>query len=162
MPPNRKSKQPPPRPFPWRCNDCAKKSVEISHVSYDAQVRHDGRLHEFVVPKLEIPVCASCGTKVFTEAVDEQVNAALRIHLSLLSPEQIREALRRLGVTQKELASHLRIAEATLSRWVNATQIQSRSMDTLLRLYFGLQQVRHTLREPHADASLGLDVPHHA
>jgi transcriptional regulator with XRE-family HTH domain len=75
--------------------------------------------------------------------------------LGLLTPEQIRQAIERLGVSQKEVAQSLGIAEATLSRWLNEIQIQTRSLDVLLRLYFGLPAVRAAL---HAGSmrSLGL------
>ena len=45
---------------------------------YDAEVRHDGRLHKFTIPQLHLPICRACGEKVFTEKVDDQIGAALR------------------------------------------------------------------------------------
>jgi hypothetical protein len=79
------------RQFPWRCRHCTNKEVVLTTVSYDAEVRHDGRLYAFRVPCLEIPACQACGEKVFTEKVDDQINAALRLHLALLSqPESSR------------------------------------------------------------------------
>src|SRR4051812_9483441 len=123
-------------PFPWRCRHCGEKEVVLTTISYDAEVRHDGRLYTFTIPQLLIPVCQACGEKVFTEQVDEQVNVALRFHLHLLTPADMKTALERLGMTQKEAADRLGIAEATLSRWLNETQIQSRAMDNLLRVFF--------------------------
>jgi putative zinc finger/helix-turn-helix YgiT family protein len=124
------------RPFPWRCRHCGKSQVVMTTLSYDAEVRRDGRLYTFTVPHLNIPVCQACGEKVFTEKVDDQINAALRTHLHLLTPEEMRTALERVHMTQKEAAERLGIAEATLSRWLNQTQIQSRAMDNLLRVFF--------------------------
>src|SRR4029079_19106671 len=112
------------------------------HVAYDAEVRHDGRLHSFRIPALEIPVCQSCGERIFTEHVDEQVDDALRAHLHLLIPAEIRTALKRVGLSQKVAAEQLGIAEATLSRWLTGTQIQSRAMDNLLRVFFAFPEVR--------------------
>jgi DNA-binding transcriptional regulator YiaG len=105
---------------------------------------------------LEIPVCQACGAKVFTEQVDEQVNAALRLQLHLLTPEQIRQAVDRLEMTQKEVADRLGIAEATLSRWLNETQIQSRAMDNLMRVFFAFPSVRKALCQSSSETSLGL------
>jgi len=82
---------------------------------------------------------------VITEKVDAQIQAALRSHLQLLAPPEIREALARVGMTQKEAAQRLGIAEATLSRWLNETQIQSRAMDNLLRVFFAFPRVRKAL-----------------
>jgi len=128
----------------------------MTTMNYDAEVRHDGRLHTFTVLHLNIPVCAACGEKVFTEKVDDQINAALRSHLQLLTPHEIRKALDRLNMTQKEAAERLGIAEATLSRWVTETQIQSRAMDNLLRVFFAFPQVRTALNGEGQDPELGV------
>ena len=63
----------------------------MATTAYDAEVRHGHQLHTFTIPNLEMPICQSCGEKVFTENVDRQVNDALRAHLKL-SPDQIPEA----------------------------------------------------------------------
>jgi DNA-binding transcriptional regulator YiaG len=115
-------------------------------ISYDTEFRHDGKLHHFTVPALCIPICEACGEMVFTENVDDQITDALRVHLHLLFPHEIRAGLDRLNLTQKDLAERLGIAEATLSRWLTDTQIQSRAMDNLLRLYFALPETRKLLQ----------------
>ena len=117
----------------------------MAAIRYEAEVRHDGRLHSFTIPRLRIPVCRACGEKVFTENVDAQVNDALRAHLRLLTPAQIREGIKQVGMSQKAVAERLGIAEETLSRWLTETQIQSRAMDNLLRLFFGVPRVRDVL-----------------
>jgi DNA-binding transcriptional regulator YiaG len=127
----------------------------MTTIRYDAEVRHDGRLYAFTIPHLDIPVCQACGEKVFTEKVDDQINAALRSYLHLLKPEDMRTALGRVQMTQKEAADRLGIAEATLSRWLNETQIQSRAMDNLLRVFFAFPDVRAVLHGTRQDPNLG-------
>ena len=144
------------RPFPWRCRHCGESRVVMSTTEYPAEVSHDGRLHTFTISDLELPICQACGEKVFTEKVDQHVRKALRSHLNLLSPGQIRDALRRVNLSQKELSQRLGIAEATLSRWLNECQIQSRSMDNLLRVFFALPSVRTALPGESQDAELGM------
>jgi DNA-binding transcriptional regulator YiaG len=117
----------------------------MAKVRYEAEVQHDGRLHAFTIPQLAIPICRACGAKVFTEKVDDQINAALRSHLHLLTPDEMRVALERVSMTQKEAAERLGIAEATLSRWLNEAQIQSRALDNLLRVFFAFPEVRAAL-----------------
>jgi putative zinc finger/helix-turn-helix YgiT family protein len=143
------------RPFPRRCGHCGKNEVVMTTVCYDAEVRHDGRLYAFTIRHLDIPVCRACGEKVFTEKVDQQINAALRSHLHLLAPGEMRAALDRVKMTQKEAAERLGIAEATLSRWLSETQIQSRAMDNLLRVFFAFPQVRTALSGHEQDPQLG-------
>ena len=134
------------QPFPWRCRQCGKQEVVLATTEYAAEVRHDGRLYNFTIPNLEIPVCQACGARIFTDTVDAQVNDALRAHLKLLTPTQIRDGIKRIGLSQKEVAGRLGIAEATLSRWLTNTQIQSRALDNLLRLFFALPEARAVLR----------------
>ncbi|HLW63881.1 MAG TPA: helix-turn-helix domain-containing protein [Gemmataceae bacterium] len=117
----------------------------MTSMPFEGEVRHDGRLYSFAIPKLAIPVCRNCGQKVFTEKVEEQIQAALRAHLHLLTPEEIRFELEQLEMTQKDAADQIGIAEETLSRWLNGVQIQSRAMDNLLRLFFTSQEVRASL-----------------
>src|SRR5205085_9952962 len=90
---SKKSKRPygAERPFPWRCRHCGKNEVVPTTVNYDAEVRHDGRLYTFTVPELNIPLCNACGEKVFTEKVDDQINAAFRLHIHLLTPAEMRK-----------------------------------------------------------------------
>jgi DNA-binding transcriptional regulator YiaG len=131
--------------FPWRCGHCGKEEVQLATVEYDAAVRHDGRLHRFSIPSLAIPICGACGQRVFTISVDSQITDALRAHLHLLTPAQIQEGIKRIKMSQKEVARRLGIAEATLSRWLNECQIQSRAMDNLLRSFFAFPAMRDAL-----------------
>ena len=140
------------RPFPWRCRHCGNKKVALAKTNYAAEVRYDGRLHKFTISDLELPVCQACDARVFTEKVDAQ----LRAHLNLLTPAQIRDAIKRVGMSQKNLAKCLGIAEATLSRWLSETQIQSRLMDKLLRIFFGFPDVRAAIYGGAQDPQLGL------
>ncbi|MSQ96699.1 MAG: helix-turn-helix domain-containing protein [Gemmataceae bacterium] len=143
------------RPFPWRCRHCGKDQVRLAVVSYEAEVRHDGRLYQFKIPKLEAPVCAACKKMVVTEGVDDQINAALRAHLQLLTPAEIEAVLARVGLTQKDAAERIGVAEATLSRWLNESQIQTRALDNLLRAFFAFPQVRAALNGKGQDPRLG-------
>ncbi len=60
-------------------------------------------------------------------------------------PTQIRDAIKRIGMTQKQVADHLGITEETLDFWINEVQIQSRSMDNLMRAFFAFPEVRIAL-----------------
>jgi len=151
-----KSPQDAERPFPWNCRHCGEREVTLAKTNYPAEVRHDGRLHKFTIADLKLPICQACGEKVFTEKVDAQITDALRRHLNLLTPDQIRDAIKRVGMSQKGVAQCLGIAEATLSRWLSEVQIQSRSMDNLLRVFFGFPEVRVALRDNSQATQLGL------
>lgn len=146
------------RPFPWYCAGCGKKEVYAAVIHHTAEVNYDGRLYAVEVPKLEAARCRSCGETVFDDCADEQISDALRGQLHLLGPTEIRGALRELGLTQRELASRLGVAEATMSRWCTGALIQSRAMDNLLRAYFIIPQVRALLTGVQQDPDLGASV----
>ncbi|MFC1758472.1 helix-turn-helix domain-containing protein [Planctomycetota bacterium] len=145
MPLNKKKPFKQEKPFPRKCFECGQNEVDVVEIDFDADVRHDGKKYSFVVPSLNIQQCASCGAKVFTEDVDDQINAQLRLHIGLMSPEDIRDGIRGVGRTQKQVGEALGISPSTISRWIASEQIQSRSLDKLLRIYFRFDEVRNAL-----------------
>jgi transcriptional regulator with XRE-family HTH domain len=126
-------------------------------IDYTAKVKQDGVVHELHLPGIEVPRCSHCGQLTITTSVDELVNDALRSHLHLLTPVQIRKRIEQLGLRQQELAEQLGVAPETISRWVNGALIQSRAMDNLLRLFFALPKVREALQGPNQDPNLGTE-----
>lgn len=114
--------------------------------SYSVEVKHDGKVYEIQLTDIEIPTCQSCGERVLGNDVDEAVTRELRKKLNLLSPQQIRGRLQELGLSQKEVAHELGVAEATLSRWMTGSVIQSRALDRFLRTYLALPKVRTLLK----------------
>src|SRR5438094_9132850 len=105
------------KPFPWKCGHCRQRAVQAATVPYTTEAEYDGRTYTVTVPELKVPRCQNCGELVLDTAANRQITAALRQQLGLLTPEQIRENRESLGLTQRQLASHLGIAEATVSRW---------------------------------------------
>jgi hypothetical protein len=142
------------KPFPWRCRQCRQEKVFLARIDYTCDINYDGRLVSITTRDVELPVCSNCGEKVFTEKVDDQINVAMRSQLKLLAPEDIRGGISRLGVSRKEVADRLGVAEDLLWRWANGFSIQSRAMDNLLRLFFQLPEVRTALSTPAIETSL--------
>jgi putative zinc finger/helix-turn-helix YgiT family protein len=116
---------------------------------------HDGRLYAVEVPQLTVPHCGHCGELVFNEDAEAQVRRVLRTQLHLLTPEEIHAARTALKLTPKDLAYRLGVSEAAISRWETETQIQSRAMDNLLRVFFALPEVRSVLLGANQDPHLG-------
>ena len=141
------------KPFPWRCRNCREMSVVPQRIDYQDRVRYDDRMVSYLARDIEIPICRNCGEKVFTENVDAQLCEALQRHLNLLTPAQIREGISRLGLSRKEVADRLGVAEDLLWRWANGFSIQSRAMDNLLRLFFQIPEVRTALSAPAIETS---------
>jgi putative zinc finger/helix-turn-helix YgiT family protein len=133
------------KPFPWRCTECGGKEVYPATVPYTSRIRLDGIIYSVELPELRVPKCRTCGELIFDNDADEQIHGALRKQLRLLLPEQIRENRAELGLSHRQLAAQLRVDAETISLWEDGLLIQSPAMDALLRLYFGVPEVRAAL-----------------
>jgi len=142
------AKPPAIRPFPWKCGRCRKREVFPAEGEYTTEVVHDGRTYTVTLPALRTPRCRACGEVVLDTEANRQISQAFRRQANLLTPEEIRQSRKALSLTQEQLAALLGVAEASLSRWETGAQIQQRSLDKLLRLFFELPEVRSTLAKP--------------
>ena len=136
------------RPFPWKCGRCRQREVYPTEGEYTTEFVHDGHSYTIIVPSLRTFRCRNCGEVVLDAEANKQISATFRGQAGLLTPEEIRQHRKNLGLTQEELAERLSVAEATLSRWENGWQIQQRSLDKLMRLFFELPQARQFLCPP--------------
>ena len=130
------------KPYPHKCSNCKKVAVSPSTQNYVTNIDHDGRSYEVRVPDLAVNVCGECGDVTTDYQADLRISDALRAAVVLLLPGEIRRLRESLGMTQKDLAAHLKIGESTLSRWETGGQLQQRAFDQLLRMYFALPAVR--------------------
>ena len=134
------------KPYPWKCATCRIQAVEPATLpKYVADLEHDGRKYQVVVENLDVLQCRHCGAIVLDDDASDRLSDSLRAAAGLLSPEQIRRHREGLGLTQKQLASLLRISESTLSRWETGGQIQQRCMDAFLRVVFESVEARSIL-----------------
>ena len=128
---------------------CRQRAVSPTTLaSYAAEMEHDGRKYAISVPDFPILKCHHCGELFLDQTANERLSETLRTAAGLLSPREIRERREGLDLTQKHLANLLRISEFTLSRWETGAQIQQRSMDALLRVFFQSAEARRVLGAP--------------
>ena len=146
------------KPFPWLCGSCLKDEVRPATMRYGADVKHDGRMHHLTISKMVVPKCGACGELVFSNNTENQIRQALRVHLVLLTPLEIKEGRRELGLKKIALAKRLGVAAETISRWESGALIQSRAMDNLLRVYFAVPEARAVLLGADQDPKLGAAV----
>lgn len=141
------------RPFPWPCGNCLKDEVYPETMPYAVDVKHDGQLYHLEIPALRIPRCRACGELVFSNSVDDQVLQALRAHLRLLTPEQIRAGREALGLKSKDFSEKLGVAAETISHWEKGDLIQSRAMDNFLRVFLADRKALADKTEPRPSGS---------
>ncbi len=134
------------KPFPWKCGTCRERAVAPTVLpNYVADLEHDGRKYRITLDNFPVLRCSRCGAIMLDDEASRKLSDALRTEAGLLLPSEIRKNREALGLTQKELAGYLLIAESTLSRWETGAQIQQRSMDAFLRGFFQVQELRSFL-----------------
>ena len=143
------------RPFPWRCGSCDEKEVYRTPSAYKTTIKYEGRPYDVELPDLELPKCRKCGEVVFDNHAGHQINRVLRQQLGLLQPDQIRAGRNELGLSQRDFAAHLGVAEESVSRWETGALIQSRVVDRQIRLFFEFPSVREALIELQQGVSFG-------
>jgi DNA-binding transcriptional regulator YiaG len=135
--------------FPWKCGKCRERAVNpVTLDTYATELEHDGRKYPVSLASFDVARCEKCGTMIFGDAANRRLSDALRSEAGLMQPAEIRAKREALGLTQKALAGHLLIAEATLSRWETGAQIQQRAMDAFLRVFFESSEARGILGVP--------------
>jgi DNA-binding transcriptional regulator YiaG len=95
---------------------------------------------------------------VFDDSANDQITDALRRLVGLLPPERIRSNRESLRLTQRDFANLLGVGESTVSRWETGSQIQQKSLDRLMRLFFAFPGVREALNDQERLADLGMQV----
>ena len=143
-------------PYPRTCVECDNALVVRLAIPYNAEVKHDGKLHSFFIAELCIDKCKECGEEYFTSETDSQISKELRVYLCFLQPEEIRAKLHALGINQSDFAKRIGVAKESVSRWLTGAVIQNRAMDNLMRLFLGLDSVRSVLTENGPREGLGL------
>lgn len=130
------------RPFPHPCPECGESGVCPAVIAYEADVKHDGRLHHIQIPCLSVIQCTECREVYFVAETDCQISQALREALVLLSPQEIRDRLASLGLTRREFAGQIQVAEETILGWLSGIHIQSSASDASMRMFFEREEAR--------------------
>src|SRR5437762_2838940 len=111
------------RLFSKKCGNCGQRAVALKRLdAYETEIDHDGRRYLIRIPDFVVPQCANCGTVVLDDDALQQIDAAFRRQVGLLTPEEIRSNRVALGLTQQALADAIRVSVSTLSRWETGGQ----------------------------------------
>ena len=143
------------QPACYQCGGAFARRVAPPH---HRKLRYEGAAHEVLVTDMPEWHCAACELSVTDEEGDEPLQAALRKHVGLLAPQQIKAGIKDLGITQEKFAEKIRCAPESISRWLNGAVLQSRVYDCLMRIYFQFPEVRGALDQFSPDASFGEKV----
>ena len=112
-----------------------------------------------VIEKVEMYRCESCGEEFFTPEQSRELSRRIKQYVrdkyGLLSPEQIVEIRKALGLSQSDLENLFGLGEKVVTRWETGRIIQGRAVDVALRLLQmqpnllpRLKKLLHRTREP--------------
>ena len=128
-------------PIEIACFECGKGDM-IPKIVDLAGYRHD----EEVTVRTHGLECTVCGFKTidskYSEEFTKLISDAYREKHGLLTGKQIREARRKLGMSQDEFARYLKVGPASVHRWENG-QIQDEALNELLLLKTDPEAARH-------------------
>lgn len=145
---------------PPKCYQCGKAFVRRVAPPHHRKLRYEGAAHDVLVTDMPEWHCAACELSVTDEEGDEPLQAALRRHVGLLTPQQIKAGIKDLGITQDKFSEKIRCAPESISRWLNGAVLQSRVYDCLMRIYFQFPEVRGALDQFSPEVSFGETVVH--
>lgn len=133
------------KPFPWRCSSCGEQAVYGAVVNYTATKHHERQAYTVKVDGLKTPKCAKCGRVAPDSEAMEIIDAVFVRQLNLLTPEQIQAHRLKAKLTQHDLAAAVGVEDYIVENLESGLQMQTRLMDNVLRLFFGVDQVREIL-----------------
>lgn len=97
--------------------------------------------------------CSDCGLVFAGSDAEDARHEAVCRHLGVLTPSEIREIRRQLGLSRRRLSEITGLGSASLARWETGRQVQSRASDRYLRLLAFAENV-HRLQ----DVEVGREV----
>lgn len=87
-----------------------------------------------VVPNATWEMCAACGEKILSKALEHSIDGQVYERLGLLSPARIKEIRKCVHLNQTEMAHLLGVGDKTYARWESGRSMHNKSSDNLLRL----------------------------
>lgn len=131
------------KPKTPKCHQCGAALASRTAPPHRRKLRYEGVAHDVLVEDMPEWHCAACDIAVTDQEGDPFLQAALRKHVGLLTPDQIRAGLKALKISQDTFAERIGCAAESVSRWLNGAVLQSRTYDRFMRIYFHCPEVRN-------------------
>ncbi len=117
-----------------RCPVCAKGILTEQTITEDFEYKG----HKLSIPNYHVFSCDNCSEEIVNpksiRATEKKMTDFRRGIDGLLTSDEIKDIRKKLGKTQKQLASMLEVGEKTFARYENGQVSQSKAMDILLRV----------------------------
>lgn len=149
--------EPTPSTLP-ACSACGSAKTTPATMRHRVEMEYDGLLYRVPFDTHPALRCRSCRRVTPCELSQAQRDAALRNHLTLLTPEKIRANRRILRLKPRQMCSLLGCTEQMLAAWESGEALQPLMCDRLLRAFFGCPELRHFLAHIREEPRLGGSV----
>lgn len=115
------------------CAECGANEMELT----DGPINEVFKDHEYVVEGISHWECPECGAIEYPaeslHELDLKLNELYRQQEGLMSPIEIRQLRKRLGITQVQLEQMIGVKSPAVSRWESGAVIQSVPANNCLR-----------------------------
>lgn len=117
-----------------KCPICNEGTLHTKQGEFVTELKNGIGKKELKVENLLWEECDTCGEKIFDNDAVKRISDSRYNALGLLTPNELKEIRKKLGYTQEQMAAFLGIGNKTYCRWENGVSIQTKSMDTLIRI----------------------------
>jgi len=115
------------------CGECRSSAVTWTFVNVEVPYQDRSGNQKTTTARIPKGFCGDCGASVYPyEALVLRHEAACH-GLGALSPKELIEGRKRLGMTQEQFARHSGFGVASIRRWERGARIQTLSSDRHLR-----------------------------
>lgn len=129
-----------------QCPQCGEYTV-TTHWHHDTFRYGSGDSAPILHVDLPVRRCDPCDFEFLDHEGEQLRHEAVCRHLGVLSPGDISDIRRRLGMTRAAFAQLTGLGEATLNRWETGAVVQNPANDRYLRIIAGLPGAMAMLKE---------------
>jgi len=117
-----------------RCAVCGKGELAVKHGTFVFEWPADFPVESSRFDDATWWVCGSCDEEELPPELVARIEAERYRLEGLLSPLEVQDVRKRVGLSQREMAKLLGVGEKTYTRWELGLSAQTKSMDNLIRL----------------------------
>lgn len=124
-----------------KCAVCGRGFLEQKRGDFRTEfVERNGETRPLIVPNVNWQECDTCHEAILDDEASSLIEESRRKAEGLLTPGEIRQLRRNIGLTQTEMSGLLGIGDKTYCRWESGAYVQSIAMDRYLRLLISLPE----------------------
>jgi len=119
-----------------KCSICGKEALDNRRGKYSFDPPPNIPGGAIVIDNAQWEECTACGERIASIELEEALERERYRRLGLLTPEEILQIRKRVGLTQTEMAEILDVGEKTYARWEAGHSLQNMSSDNLIRIFY--------------------------